>query len=398
MTAPVSAELASNRPPPRTELVSLFGASLLSAVGSLSLHIAPIVTIVMIADARTSVAGAGWVRSLSLMGEFAAAISLPLLGALQLGRKAALATAIALIAGIALAASHNALIFQAGWLVIGISSGVFKYLGVMAASKSSRLALAFTLRLSVVLILAGSVSAVLVAVNSLASYQALLEKLSIVLLAMLAIGIALYRGPAVEPTVEGGTSSARRQRKPTLFQLSGLLVVYCFFASISGVLIYSLHQAVDRGLTASDAIWALALTKIAAGVWLMVASWRAKKAQRDGFLILACLLAASTIAIFQSWSIVMLFASLLLWEIAANNLSARLQAAVVANAPDFAGKWLNFNILLGGVTGPLLNGIAISFSSDVVYVAFAAVAAFAPVLWHYWILSVRNGAMATVAR
>jgi hypothetical protein len=137
-------------------------------------------------------------------------------------------------------------------------------------------------------------------------------------------------------------------------------------------------------MATTDAVWMLAFAKVVAGASLIIACCvGARREGQDGRLLpFALLLALGTVVIFLSRDKLVLFAGLLTWEIAVNNLSARLQAAVVRHAPQFAGKWLNLAILLGIATGPSINGFLISQGVGYVYVVFAALAPLALPVWH----------------
>ena len=69
---------------------------------------------------------------------------------------------------------------------------------------------------------------------------------------------------------------------------------------------------------------------------------------------------------------------------ALNKLSARLQAAVVAAWPEFAGRWLTGVMLLGAASGPPLNGFMISIGLDEAFVVICVLSAVGPLAWHQW--------------
>jgi hypothetical protein len=360
----------------------LIGASVLSAVGSLPLHLAPFVTVAMIADARTSVAGAGWVWSVALLGEIIIALVLPLLGFQKISRKIALLTSVALMAGLAMAAAPGQVAFLLGWFVIGGCCGILKYLGVVALSRASRLSFAFSLRLSVVLVLAGSVSAVLIMVGALASYEALVFQMGAAFAVVLLTGLLLHQDVADgSQTARMGDSEAAA---PILYSqaITGLIAVYLFFVGLSGVLVYVLHQAVQRGMMFEEAALGLAATKVVVGMWLLLSGLHdLRRGRQDRFALESAILVLATIAIYHSRDKLELFAGLLCWELAVNRLSAKLQAAVVRVAPHFSGRWLSMSILLGAATGPVINGYLTGIGWDALYVLLGAITAFAPSGW-----------------
>jgi hypothetical protein len=372
----------SSIPEKRAAFFPLIGASLLSAVGSMPMHLAPFVTVAMIVDARTSVAGAGWVWSVAQLGEITTALLLPLLGLQGISRKAALLTAVALMIGLMVAAARVQIALFLGWFLIGGCCGLFKYLGVVAASRASRLSFAFSLRLSVVLMLAGSMSAVLATFGAGASYQVVLFQMGAAFAAVLLIGLVLHRSvPDELLTARKGDSKAGTSI-PYAQAITGMVVVYFFFVGLSGVLVYVLHQAVQRGMVFEEAALGLAATKVSVGLWLLLSGiYDLRNGRHDRFVFQSAILVLSTIAIHYSRDRLELFAALLCWELAVNGLSAKLQAAVVRAAPHFAGRWLNVSILLGAATGPVINGYVTAIGWDALYVILGAITAFAPAVW-----------------
>jgi hypothetical protein len=362
-------------------LARLIGAISLSAAGSLSLHLAPFVTAALIADSKTSIAGAGSIRSAAQLGELAIAVLLPILGVVRVSSGIAAFAAAALLAGFILADGNSFLILGFGWLIIGASSGSLKYLGTTSIAKAANLTFAFSLRLSAVLILAGITSLILLYQGSLQSYDRLLAQVLWILAPLLLIGLLLYRAERSAGFVAKNDGEARR---PASF--SGIVAVYIFFVGLSGVIVFVLHQAVVHGVALRDSALAIAAAKILAGLGLFTSSnFDLVKKRPDRFLLQAMLLAAGTIIMFFSYDFMTLFAGLLFWEIAVNHLSARLQAAVVKSAPYVGGLWLNAAILLGGATGPFLNGMAISLGYENVYLILNVALAFVPVIWNkFW--------------
>src|SRR5215475_15070020 len=122
---------------------SLFGASLLSSVGSFPLHLVPLIVATMIADSTTSVAGAGWVASSILLGQLSTSLLLPALGIYSVGRALVFAAGVVLIAGLAISGASEYWIMVTGWFLVGQCCGVFSYLGTVVASEFSRPVFAF---------------------------------------------------------------------------------------------------------------------------------------------------------------------------------------------------------------------------------------------------------------
>jgi hypothetical protein len=359
---------------------SLFGASLLSSAGSLPLHLVPLIVVALIADSRTSVAGAGWVASAILFGQLSTALLLPALGIQSVRRAYVFGAAVILTVGVAISSAAEYLVVLTGWFLVGQCCGVFSYLGTVVAAQFSRPVFAFSLRLGIVLIFAGCVSGVLQLFGMLASYRDLLTVVAGALIPMVACGTALHHPISVQ---EGYVYQATQRLKVGSF--AGLLTVYLFFVGQTGYLSYAVQQAVGRGMTFESTALSLALMKISAGIWVLCTSCVGHddlKSTRFGYLTVVLIIAI--IALFYSKHIVVFFLALLAIEMALNRLSARLQAAVVAARPKFAGRWLTGIMLLGAASGPPLNGFMISIGLDGAFVLICVFSALGPLLWQQW--------------
>lgn len=359
---------------------SLFGASLLSSVGSFPLHLVPLIVATLIADTRTSVAGAGWIAASILFGQLSTTLLLPALGIYSVGRALAFGAALILPVGIAISGAAEYWIMLIGWFVVGQCCGILCYLGTVAASQFFRPVFAFSFRLSIVLIFAGCVSGMLQLRGMLASYRGLLTVLILALAPMIALGMLLHhpinmREGQIYKNAEG----------LQIGSFAGLLTVYFFFVGQSGYLAYAIQQAISRGMTFEVAALSLALMKVSAGIWVLYSSWaRSVDQKASQFLNLTLILIVAILVLFYSRHIVVFFLALLAIEIALNKLSGRLQAAVVVAWPEFAGRWLTGIMLLGAASGPPLNGFMISIGMEGAFVVICVLSALGPVLWQQW--------------
>lgn len=82
-----------------------------------------------------------------------------------------------------------------------------------------------------------------------------------------------------------------------------------------------------------------------------------------------------------SGAVTTFFVGFLLWELALNVLSARLQSNVVAANPGNAGVWITCAILLGAATGPIVHGAAIGGGIAPAFIAYAALSGLFPFFW-----------------
>jgi MFS family permease len=357
---------------------ALIGASLLSAAGSLPLHLMPLIVVSLVADSRTSIAQAGWVATAVLLGQLSTSLALPALAVRTVKRGPSLAVALALLAALMASGLDGATILFTGWFLVGGCCGVLQYLGIVTASNDPSPTFAFTLRLSIVLMIAGAVVVALQAADVLASYLSMLTALAAILGLVLATGLPLYHPQTGNLRPE----SHKKAGGQPLGAVGGLATVFLLFVGQTGFLAYAIQSAIERGIATEEAAWALAAMKIVTGAWLLsIARTGLKSARRPRFLGLGLLLGFSVFLISYTGHWVGFIVGLIAYEIAFNTLAARLQGQVALAAPQSAGRWLTAAILLGAASGPPLHGAAISADAGAYFIGFAALSALLPSLW-----------------
>jgi hypothetical protein len=363
----------------RAALPRLLGASLLSAIGSLPNHIGPIMVVAIVADGRVRVAEAGWVLSASALGELLASLLIPAVGVLHLGRPVALAAGAGLLAALGVSMLPGLAATLSGFLAVGACCGVLKQLGTIAASSYPYRTFAFLLRLALVLALAGIAACALQALEALASWPALLERLALLLLPLLVLGGSLYRPFGENPPHSAGQA---RMQACSARSFSGLAVLYLFFAGISGFFAYAAQQAAAKGMAVTDTILSIGAMKIAAAAWLLAAALLVPSKEGRGVgAVETVLLVVALWTVFLGRGIAAFLAGLLLLEVTVNGVSARLQAAIVGADPRSSGRWLNAVILLGIATGPPLYGLAIGAGLETGFLVLISVAVCLPLAW-----------------
>jgi len=136
---PLLGESATRRVPHSGEepFSRFFGATLLSATGSLPQHVGPLLVIVIVADGRMSASEAGWILSIRTIGELLASIVLPIIGVVALGRATSLTAGALFLGALLVAQLTNLTAVLLGFFMLGTSSGVLKFLGTVAASNLS---------------------------------------------------------------------------------------------------------------------------------------------------------------------------------------------------------------------------------------------------------------------
>ena len=138
----------------RKELV---GACVVSAAGSLPLHVMPFMVSLATTDGRLAVERAGLLSSFYMAGLLAATIGLPALGFRRVTAQAAFACVPCLVAALWLGATQGAIVLLLGWFLIGAICGLFQFLGSTSAASHLDRHFVFGLRLALVLFASSAV-------------------------------------------------------------------------------------------------------------------------------------------------------------------------------------------------------------------------------------------------
>lgn len=360
--------------PPR----HLVGASLASAAGSLPTHLIPLTITAVVAGNSVSAETAGWIASAMLIGQLLSSVALPLFGVASISRLWSAAASLALLAGLILSGAGGVPSLLAGWFIVGLCCGVLLFLGTVSAAGYARPALAFSLRLGVVLVLAGACTALIQLTGAAATYGTYLLWLAVAFAAVLAVGNGLY-APAVQAAPVAGTGEPGRF---TIKMAAGLVAAFILFVGQTGLVAYVLFSAVERGIELEGASWTFAAGKVGAGLWLIAASFIARPGSSAfRMLVLGLLVAAGGFGMSTTGEAVFLFAFLILFQISFNSLSAQMQGSIASIGARVTGRWITCTLLLGAAAGPPLHGWAIGAGFDAEFLAFALVAALLPALW-----------------
>lgn len=358
----------------------LIGASVISAAGSLPLQILPFLVLSLVSEGRVDIAYAGWVGSAYLIGMLCSGVLLPVLKISRLTRWHAVGAISAIILSLALSIGGNLLLplLLALWFVVGFACGGLQFLGATTAAAAPNKPQAFALRLAIVLIVASGVIVVLALFGGQKSYSTFAYFLMGAFGLAACIGLALYRTiPAARLVTNGEATAASTQRG-----WSGLAVVFAFFAGQPGFWAYAMQSASQRNLDLKDAAFVIAASKIISALVLVYSSRQNTQASGLRALVgLGCAVATGILVMTYSSAVAAFFIGFLLWELALNVLSARLQGIVVAANPGHAGVWITGAILLGAATGPIVHGAAIGGGIASAFIAYAALSGLFPFFW-----------------
>lgn len=362
----------------------LIGASVLSAAGSLPLQILPFLVLSLVSSGRIQVAFAGWVGASFLIGMLSSALLLPAFKVPSLSRWHAFIAVCAIVAALIFSIESNQLfIFLMLWYMVGLACGSLQFLGATTAATAINKSQAFALRLAIALILASGVIIALAQFDSQKSYARLGFFLIGTFTLSAVIGLALYK--SVQSTLNPNQLSHPNSIVSTKRSWSGLVIIFCFFVGQPGFWAYAMQSASQRGLDLKDAAMVIAASKIFSAFVLIYNS--RKNSISNGFAGLVALGCAIAIGIFvmtYSSAVMLFFIGFLIWELALNVLSARIQGMVVAANPSHAGAWITGAIMLGAATGPVIHGAAIGGNIEWVFITYAAGVGLLPFLWAWY--------------
>ncbi|MGI9450584.1 MAG: hypothetical protein ACR2QH_08125, partial [Geminicoccaceae bacterium] len=313
-----------------------------------------------------------------LFGQLLSALTLSALKFAVVRRVPALAAALLMLAGLTTTAMAGPIGLYLGWFAVGCSAGVLMFLGTVSAAHYRNTTFAFSMRLGVVLCLAGSIAAGLLISQAMVSYSSLLTALLLIFSLPLTLGLLLYDPvTSVAKPVDDG-----RKHQWQAPQILGLVALFILFIGQIGFLAYVVQGAIDRGMTITESTSAVVAMKIVAGLWLTgIAVYAAAKKRRHRLLELGILLAISLGIASQTTTPLIFLLSLLTFEIAFNTLSARFQATLANVNRHVAGQWLTGTLLLGAAFGPPLYGAAIGANLGVYFIVLALCSTIIPAIW-----------------
>jgi hypothetical protein len=360
------------------EATIVLAAGLLSATASLPLHLMPAIVATLVSDHVASVEQAGWIASAVLLGQMAAALSLPALGVAMVSRRIALAASIAFLLAVFSTISDEFLRALVGWFLAGVCCGILQHLGLTTAAASARPSLAFALRLGVVMIVAGAVAGALRAAGALESYASITTAMLGLSGALIAVGLCLYRpvnasGVAPKTPAHGDVTSAG---------VYGLLALMVLFAGQTGFLAYVMQDATGRGLALPDTLLAMAAIKVAVGVWLIYCSRRSLAVSRPAVMLgVGAMLALSVLVASSTEDLPVFIVAFLGFELAFNTLAAAALGSVATALPTLGRSWLTATILIGAAVGPPAHGAVLASTAPDYFVAGAMMSALLPGVW-----------------
>lgn len=352
----------------------LIGASLLAAAGSLPLHVMPLLVESVVGTGELAKASGGSVGTAALVGQLLAVTLLPLSGWRVLDRRHTMGALALLVICLLFNLSIDGWMLLATWFGVGVASGTLTFVGIAAAARQCDKGTAFAVRLTVSLAAAGLVAMGAAALHATHAHRELSMVLIAAFIALATLGTLLYQ-PA-----DAGETAAPSHCAPAAIR-PGLLVMFAFFAGQIGHWSYTLVLARERGLGVESTMLAIGACKLMAAV--VVASQAGAWLRQDSRsrALMPSLLCLAIVAMQFSASIASFVAALLLWELALNTLSVRLQTALAGVDARSAGQWMGAAALLGSACGPLLYGSVVGSHGGLVAMAGCVVSTAIAWVW-----------------
>lgn len=377
---------------------AIVGASLLSAAASLPLHLLPLLIASVIAEGRLPLAQAGWIATACMSGILVASIAQPSFGLKRISPMQAVGAIAAVLAGMwASTQAMSPRLMLACWFVIGLGGGVLHFLATTTAAAEKNRESAFSIRLAITLLVSGCVVFVVQHLRGFGTYSLLSVYLFVALAILTSLGWALYTPPMLAQSAlsqqanesnQPNELSDRNQAKKPAFRprhFLGLAIIFGLFLGQQGFWAYAVETVKLRGVDIAHLAYAIAASKImAAGLLYLNAKRPLTSLLPAKFSLPGIGLACAVLLMAGAQHAFVFMLGVLLWEIALNILSARTQAAVVKNNPQFGGGWLTAAVFLGAALGPALHGLLLQAQLGLIFWLFASLSALLPFAWVSW--------------
>jgi hypothetical protein len=363
------------------------GASLISAVGSLPLHVLPILIASTVVNGTLVISEAGWVAAALMLGNLTSSIALPSLGFKSLSLGQVLLAVVLFIGGIASTSSGSVPILLFGWLLTGLACGAMLFFGVTVMSANAKLRWAFTVRLGYVLALASAVALLMLAMQTWSRSSSYLHLLSVVLAVTVVLcGLALALSRCANDPAPAGASpgSARPPAQSSIrvrFRRSGMTITLLLFAGQTGFWIYSGIISDQKGYSLTTFIWAVSVAKALASIYLFARTGSNESSAARSLLLGGAGCIVGILLMYSTDWVAAFIGGLVFWQIAFNSLSARLQGELIAVDPGKGGRWLTAVIMVGTALGPLFHGATLHIHAEAIFVLLCCMSALLPYLW-----------------
>jgi hypothetical protein len=349
----------------------MIGACVLSASGTLPLHLMSFVVAFAARDGRLPVAQAGWIGSAFWLGMLGSTVALPLAGIRRVTVGWVVTVPLVVCAALALSIADGGTSLLIGWLIVGGVAGLLAFLGSTSAAGYRDPGFVFTLRLALVLLSSAATIGLAGALGVLNSYVEAIQALAGSIFVVCAIGLVWYRPPPNELASNRAAAASPGRRIE-------LAIAALFFAGQSGFSVYAAHFAITNGIDTALLAAAYAGCKVAAAIVLL--KWGPIVRAGGPALWLGGILGIAIVVMASSSSFAFFAAGLLGWEVALNLQATRMQTTIVSRNPAFSGVWIAAAIAFGASIGPAVHGLMLSVDFDRWFLLFSVASGFVPAI------------------
>lgn len=320
-----------------------------TAIGSVPLHLIPLVIAVLVAANGYSAMAASLVVSAMLAGDLAATVLLAL-AAVRVDRRDVLLPALTLFAlAIALSASaaDSSLIYPL-WAAIGALAGVIGQAGTLFAAYASNPERIFALRLSYVLAISGLAALALLLPLPVTPFARM--TLAAMVLTLLALGCLFLLTPRSGPRPRLQRAAPTR---PSPLMVAGLLALVFIMVGHTGFLSQMgayFDQGADDGLDRVALV--VGIGKLVIGgmvsiVFAMLGTWSLRKQ-----MLVSLALAAAMLSLVSGPGIALAIVFFACYELGLNTFSPLFAGRIAAKLDDYWKHWIGFSVFLGALLGP----------------------------------------------
>jgi hypothetical protein len=347
---------------------------LVSASSSLPLHVMPLLIAAAHQQKLLSAADAGWMPTNLAGGQIIATFILALLNRVPLSKFSLCAVFILIFLGLAMATQTNTQLLYLGWFTVGLGCGCLQQYGIIISADSGNTSASLATRLAFVLMLSGLV----IAGSQMMANQYLDY------LAALGAGFLIIAGGILlsDSKKQDSRSNLSKEFLGKAIQwgytYAGLAIALGFFIGQPGFWQYSAHYAKESGIDLQGLAFAIAAAKCVSAIvlWLIYRSAQSGKIGFRVICITGAVCAAAMLGMRFSQHAIAFFVAMLVWEIALNTISPKLQALTLEIDRGFCKRWLGLMILLGMAIGPAIHGFLLSQGLGWIFISYALLSSF----------------------
>jgi hypothetical protein len=356
----------------------LLAGCLLTAIGWLPVHLMPFSIAAAISTLGLSTVEAGSMATTFFLGQLLSATLLPA----TIKTTPNKATLLYIVFLSAFGAYATSLVpkpfFFPVWFVYGILNGVILYAGATTIAHYHNRPLAFTLRISIVSLLAGLAIATAFFLKLDSNYDRFL--LHICTICALTGCLLLFLLPSgIKFQIE---QKEKSQYTPPFTLGIGLVLFFIFIVGQLGFISYAIEFGVKRGFLFEEMTFSVACSKIAAAAILFkIALGYSSSEYMKKVLYGTVALTLSILLINYSSTTTLFMVGFFIWETSVNMTSSLMQGVIINLNPVKISRLIIAVLLAGSGAGPLVSSLFIEMNNWEIFLGFCIVSSCIPLGW-----------------